>query len=95
MMTLGELIESIGAEDAEALVLVLDTDAKPYVLDKPSALMEQMTEKEKGYVCSDSYKMMSADEITLYIIRIYIMEEQENATETEQATGEEADTSEN
>ena len=54
MMTLGELIESIGAEDAEALVLVLDTDAKPYVLDKPSALMEQMTDGEKGYVCSDS-----------------------------------------
>ena len=95
MMTLGELIESIGAEDAEALVLVLDTDAKPYVLDKPSALMEQMTDEEKGYVCSDSYKMMSADEITLYIIRIYIMEEQIDVTETEQATGEEADTSEN
>lgn len=95
MMTLGELIESIGNEEPDGLVLVLDTDAKPYVLDKPSALMEQMTDEEKGYVCSDSYKMMSADEITLYIIRIYIMEEQENATETEQATGEEADTSEN
>lgn len=94
MMTLGELIESIGAEDAEALVLVLDTDAKPYVLDRPSALMEQMTEKEKGYVCSDSYKMMSADEITLYIIRIYIMEEQSDANDAEQQTGEEADTSE-
>ena len=54
-----------------------------------------MTDEEKGYVCSDSYKMMSADEITLYIIRIYIMEEQSDVTETEQATGEEADTSEN
>ena len=41
-----------------------------------------------------THKMMSADEITLYIIRIYIMEEQSDATETEQQTGKEADASE-